>query len=444
MSVAPLPRLAAPLAALSLLAAACGEGRSSSGHATSGQAPAPTSSTITAAAAAASTAASAAAPAGPDAARGAQLVQQFECARCHDGVPGAQPTPVLAEGGRPDSKHCFHCHQAIRDGLFKAPKAEVTQRWKKNVELLCDVPSLAGAARRLRRGWVEAFLLRPVDLRPRLGPTMPRLELSPEQARDIAAFLVPDAPAAEPAAAATGGGPVDPRAKELFAKATCNTCHAFSGVLPPPARPAGGLSSAQRLAPDLRHTRERMTLKGVMEQLRDPRANKPDALMPQLPLNESDIEALARFVMGAPLAGAEAAPVPARLPVLARRVSYEEVKRRVFNKVCWHCHSDADYAIGDGGPGNTGGFGFKPRGLNLGAYEGIASGSLDDQGERRSVFAAMGDGTPRLLASLLLRQAEEAGGKEGEIRGMPLGLPALSPEEIQLVESWIAQGHLPD
>lgn len=442
MPPAPLPRLAAPLAALSLLAAACGEGRSSSGQGPSGQAPAPASSALTGAGPAAS--ASAAAPAGPDAARGAELVKQFECARCHDGLPGAAPPVLLTSEGRPDSKHCFHCHQAIRDGLFKAPKAEVTQRWKKNVELLCDVPSLTGAAKRLRRGWVEAFLLRPVDLRPRLGPTMPRLSLSPEQARDMAAFLVPDAPATELETAPRGGGPVDPRAKELFAKATCNTCHAFSGVLPPPAKPAGGLSSAQRLAPDLRHARERMTLKGVMEQLRDPRSNKPDALMPQLPLNESDIEALARFVMTAPLGDVEAPPAPERLPVLARRVSYDEVKRRVFNKVCWHCHSDADYAIGDGGPGNTGGFGFKPRGLNLGAYEGIASGSLDDQGERRSVFAAMGDGTPRLLASLLSRQVEEAGGKEGELRGMPLGLPALSPEEIQLVESWIAQGHLPD
>jgi hypothetical protein len=26
------------------------------------------------------------------------------------------------------------------------------------------------------------------------------------------------------------------------------------------------------------------------------------------------------------------------------------------------------------------------------------------------------------------------------VRGMPLGLPPLEPEQIQLVESWIAQG----
>ena len=26
------------------------------------------------------------------------------------------------------------------------------------------------------------------------------------------------------------------------------------------------------------------------------------------------------------------------------------------------------------------------------------------------------------------------------LRGMPLGLPSVTPEELQLVESWIAQG----
>ena len=36
--------------------------------------------------------------------------------------------------------------------------------------------------------------------------------------------------------------------------------------------------------------------------------------------------------------------------------------------------------------------------------------------------------------------AEIAGESTGEVRGMPLGLPPMSLEDIQLVESWIAQG----
>ena len=38
------------------------------------------------------------------------------------------------------------------------------------------------------------------------------------------------------------------------------------------------------------------------------------------------------------------------------------------------------------------------------------------------------------------RHAEEAGRPDPAVRGMPLGLPPIPLEDIQLVESWIAQG----
>ena len=69
---------------------------------------------------------------------------------------------------------------------------------------------------------------------------------------------------------------------------------------------------------------------------------------------------------------------------------------------------------------------------------------LDDTGERRSIFEPMADGTTRLVAALVARWAEEAGKEDPAIRGMPLGMPSLSPEDVQLVETWIAQGHSPD
>ena len=97
-------------------------------------------------------------------------------------------------------------------------------------------------------------------------------------------------------------------------------------------------------------------------------------------------------------------------------------------------------SLGDGGPGNTGGFGFAPRKLNLASYSGVAGGLLDAHGERQSAFAKTSDGTPRLVAAMMARYAEEAGKPSSEVRGMPLGLPPLPLEEIQLVESWIAQG----
>lgn len=96
--------------------------------------------------------------------------------------------------------------------------------------------------------------------------------------------------------------------------------------------------------------------------------------------------------------------------------------------------------MGDGGPGNTGGFGFAGRGLNLATYSDVLSGSLDDRGDRRSIFMPGADGTSILMGVLLARQHELAGQIVPGVRGMPLGLPALSPEQVQLVESWIAQG----
>ncbi len=394
------------------------------------------------------------APADPK--RGAELVVKFECSRCHDGLAKASPIPLpekppedvtAADATKVDNKHCYHCHAAILDGAYKAPKPATTARWKKNVEALRDVPTLTGAHQRFRRSWVEGYLLKPHDLRPRLAPTMPRLALTPAEARDIAAFLVPD-DAAKPTPPAPSADTVH-EGRELFEKKGCVACHVITGTAPfktgaPAKQGERGITAAMRLAPDLRNARERMSFDTIVRWIRKPGTIKSDALMPETAMTDDEAQKIASFLVGEALAPEEPKKAPARLPVLERHVSYEEVKARVFNKICWHCHSDADYAIGDGGPGNTGGFGFVPRGLNLAAYDGILSGSLDDKGERRSVFEPMADGTPRLLAALLSRWTEEAGGEDPNIRGMPLGLPALSAEDLQLVESWIAQGHLPD
>lgn len=392
----------------------------------------------------------------PDPKRGAELIVKLECYRCHDGLALASTLPLPPQPGEKitaddatstDNKNCYHCHAAILDGRYKAPKATTTARWKTNVEPLRDTPTLTGAHLRFRRAWIEAFLLKPHDLRPRLAPTMPRLAITPADARDIAAFLVPD-DTAKPAPPAPSAE-VIAQGRDLFEKKGCVSCHVISGTAPfktgaPVKEGERGLTPAVRLAPDLRHARDRMAFSTIAAWIKKPSAIKKDTLMPETPLTDDEIQKIASFITGETLAPQEPKKPPSRLPVLSRKVSYEEVKGRIFNKICWHCHSDSDYAIGDGGPGNTGGFGFAPRGLNLAAYDGILSGSLDDKGERRSIFEAMADGTPRLVAALVARWGEEGGADNPEIRGMPLGLPALSAEDVQLVESWIAQGHSPD
>jgi hypothetical protein len=162
--------------------------------------------------------------------------------------------------------------------------------------------------------------------------------------------------------------------------------------------------------------------------------------MPSHGLSAKEARNLATYLFETPLAEAAPKSPPPRLAKLERRVTYAEVEEKVLSVTCRHCHADPDALMGEGGPGNTGGFGFKPRHLDLASYQGISSGYLDEQGERVSVFAARADGTPRLIAALLARQAEEVGSPVPGVRGMPLGLPALTPEQIQLVESWVAQG----
>ncbi|HMJ09765.1 MAG TPA: cytochrome c, partial [Polyangiaceae bacterium] len=366
-----------------------------------------------------------------DAAHGKTLVQKYECSRCHDGT-GVPSAPL--------EQHCLHCHQDILAGKFKA-SPEKLSKWQKNVTWVRDIPSLAATGARFRATWIERFLQQPHDLRPALAQSMPRLEISPSDARDIAAYLTAGAAKGAPSAVPSGDLT---QGRELFETKGCGSCHRFSGVgqLATTPRLDGPVDQqrAASLAPDLRHTRERFRPEQIVRWILAPKSLKPDTLMPTSPLNQQEASELAHFILSAPLAPAAVKAVPSRLPVLTRKVTFEEVNERVLAKTCRHCHGNPDVALGDGGPGNTGGFGFAPRRLNLASYSGVAAGLLDAQQQRMSVFAKTSDGTPRLVAALLARQAEEAGKPNPEVRGMPLGLPSLPADDVQLVETWIAQG----
>jgi mono/diheme cytochrome c family protein len=366
-----------------------------------------------------------------DAAHGKELVRKYECNRCHDGT-GLAPAPL--------EQHCVHCHQDILAGKFKASPPKLA-KWQKNVTWVRDIPSLAATGSRFRADWIERFLLEPHDLRPALAQSMPRLKISAADARDIAAYLTTIGDSTPPSAAPSGDLA---QGRELFETKGCGTCHRFSGVgeLATVPRVDGPVNEqrAVSLAPDLRHARDRFRADRIVRWILAPQSLKPDTLMTPSPVSEREAAEIAHFVLSAPLAPAAPKSVPARLPPLTRKVTFEEVNERVLAKTCRHCHGNPDVALGDGGPGNTGGFGFAPRRLNLSSYAAVAAGLLDDKQQRTSVFAKTADGTPRLVAALLARQAEEVGKPNPEVRGMPLGLPALPAEDIQLVETWIAQG----
>jgi cytochrome c5 len=364
----------------------------------------------------------------------ADLFARHECNRCHEGTGLSAP---------PLEKACVGCHRRITDGTAAAP-GKLLVRWNRNLVSLRQAPSLGGVGARLRRDWVRAFLLVPSDVRPALAATMPRLALTPEEADTLARRLVPED---DPGGAAPAGDVQ--RGAGLYARFRCGTCHAFTGAdVEPIARPGiVARGDGERappdpiaLAPDLALGRARLRPARVAAFIRDPRALVADALMPTTPMSAGDAEDLAAFVLRAPLQPAVPPRARARLPLLRRRVGFAEVQARVFARTCRHCHASPDFALGDGGPGNTGGFGFAARGLDLSSYEGVSSGAFDEKGRRRGVFAPGPDGTPALVARLRARRDEEAGGGDSALLGMPLGLPALSAEELQLVESWVAQG----
>lgn len=368
-----------------------------------------------------------------DVERGKKLVLEYQCNRCHDGT---------GHEAAPQNKNCVHCHTDIMEDRFKAPAASIA-RWKPRVRDLAIAPSLEASGKRLSRSWIEGYLQRPSDLRPHLAQYMPRLAITAEDARDIAAYLAPEdatASGAKKAEDADLG-----KGRQLLETRGCGSCHVFTGVaaLPasaPPAMDPRDFDRGRRLAPDLRFARERMSAEKMVAWLADPKAVKSDTRMPKIALTAAEIRDLTGYIREVELTAPPPKAKFERLPILQRPVTFKEVDEKVFHRTCWHCHSEPDYAIGDGGPGNSGGFGFKPRGLNLSDYGGIAAGYVDDKGERSSVFVKDAKGVPRIVMAMIARHDEEGGADTGPVRGMPLGYEPLPAEDIQLVETWVAQG----
>ncbi len=358
-----------------------------------------------------------------DAARGRGLFESLECGRCH---ARSDVAATLA------ARDCAGCHRSIRDGTYarEGVTPAILADFRADLRSLLEVPSLDALDGRLSRDWIASYLLAPHDLRPGLRETMPRLPLDARAAADLATFLVPSPPPSHPPVVA------DPaaveRGRELTLRLGCPSCHALGDLWPAPA-------SGPAAAPDLRFARERMHERAIARLVRDPRALRPDATMPTLPMTERDADDLAAFVVRVELAPIVSTERPARLPLLERAVTFDEVQERVLRRSCWHCHADETLAYGDGGPGNTGGFGFAPREVDVSSYPQLMAGGLDASGQRASLFREV-DGEPLLLRVLLARQDEERGVVSDQVRGMPLGLPALDAEQVQLVESWIAQG----
>lgn len=342
------------------------------------------------------------------------------CAVCHE-VPGQ------AKAARQDS--CADCHAWVRD-VSARPEARAKamavfplwERYERSVRSYLPVPSLAAAMARLEPEWVDAWLQDPHDLRPGLDEGMPRFSLTEAQRAElVAAFAeakVEVAPSPAPQEARVAEG------ERLFVQRGCAACHSLGArhaevVLP--------------LAPDLAHTRSRMSADMVWAWIADPKAISAAATMPTLPLSAEEVTALRDYVL---LADASAPTVVAALSLpapLDRPVAWAEVEERVFGRICVHCHMDPAQNQGRAGPGNAGGFGWAATGIELQTWEGVAAVAdrIPDALLRRRHEAA------RDVVAVGFAPAEV---QRPERPGMPLGLPPLSDEDTALVLAWIAQG----
>lgn len=374
--------------------------------------------------------------AGGDAAHGKALVAKYECNRCHAGT--GEPAPSF-------DRQCVHCHELIVAEKLPFPRARL-DAWRAATHHYITTPSLASLGQTLRPSWVASFLEEPVKIRPHEEEWMPRLRVSESDARDVAAYLTAGSRAPEEPALVGNAA----RGADVVARRGCFLCHEFTGAsrskvaMDMPAIDGATFARGMTQAPDLRLARERVRPDVLARWIRDPSSVRPGALMPTLGLTAEEADDAAAYILTTPLSPPPPAPPPiARLPLLDRHVSYEEVAARVFRKSCTHCHADPGPS-GDPGPGSTGGFGFAPRGVQLLSYRGTQLGYIAAGGSRRSLFSKEPAldrwGGSRLVAALVARHEETSGRPLAEVRGMPMGLPGLPPEEIQLVETWVAEG----
>lgn len=357
-------------------------------------------------------------------------VEHFQCNRCH-GVPGLEPASARL------SENCVTCHQAITAGRLDLwYRAEDVQRWKTHLTHLVRTPDLGSLGQRVKRSWLIPWLQAPHVVRPLYGATMPRMKVGPRDAELIADFFgVTEEEAGEPARGDAAAG------RALYEKSACATCH-YRGDAPLASLRFGApefhAPSARRRAPDLRHVRERMSLAQLRRWLGDPRSLLPDTEMPTFAFSSKEVEDLAAFLREPPPELPATPRPPYRPRLLEREVHYPEVAQKLSRHLCFHCHSDMRRP-GDQGPGNTGGFGYDGVSLDLATRAGILRGIQRD-GRFRGLPDRLEDGTPRLVASLIARQGELEGHAHPEVLGMPLGLPPIPDEEVDLIATWIEQG----
>lgn len=227
---------------------------------------------------------------------------------------GLSQSLLLREGrARFAQNRCACCHQP-------------DSKWKSSAmpELAADAPSLNGIGSRLKRDWMEKWLLDPKSLRP--DAAMPKLLLGPEaarDARDMAAFLaglrgdVGKAPV--PAGASNELVSVG---KILFNDLGCAGCH----------RLAGETMLANESRWPLADVGMKWKAEALRLFLRAPEKHFQWTRMPNFKLSDQEAEALAAFLQS------QTNQPPSLANSLAREPDAQRGKELVSTLGCLNCH----------------------------------------------------------------------------------------------------------
>lgn len=354
---------------------------------------------------------------------GRAAFQKGNCNLCHT-VPG------IAEASRDES--CRDCHLWIRaTSSDPARRAKAMQyfpyweRYERNVASYLEVPSLDAAMARLDPEWVGTWLADPHDVRPNLPEGMPAFALSEAEIGAITAQFARRQASVPKTARPSKKNAELGRAR--FLTSGCSACHGFGANVPP----APGIPSA----PDLAHTRERMSPDHVVAWIKDPRSVSAAATMPSFHISDEDAVLIRDFLFHGDPAWKAPAPVSAPPVAVQRPVAWAEVEEKVFGKICAHCHMDPALPQNQGrrGPGNAGGFGYAETGVKLQSPADVCAvkDTIGTALLRRREEARRDNVSPGESPAPLTRH---------EKPGMPLGLPPLPDEDISLVLAYVEQG----
>jgi cytochrome c2 len=341
----------------------------------------------------------------------------YQCARCHSGEK-LPPHPEFI-------RDCRGCHKAIKEGDLNHmyPKDKI-ETWSKRINHFYITPDLSNLSHRLRYDWFLEFLQKPHIVRPRLGSMMPKMMISKVDAEKIADFFYTEF--SEPKEIRDWEMGNAKRGQSIFAQKDCASCH-----LPK----TKNFSPEQMMAPMLEHSSSRMSRQQMYYWLKNPKEINPSTLMPNFDLSDKEILDLIAYLQTLGRRRQEDCNVSIKPQLLERKVGYSDIEKRVLKKTCWHCHSDPVPAGGDGGPGNTGGFGYPGKGVDFSSQQSF----IRVRGKLPSIISDTSRGYPIVVEHLLQRHREIECSEYTEVTGMPLGLPAVSVEDINLIYSWIRQ-----